>query len=359
MKYFYAVTLLFILTSCQKDEKKKTIDHDKTDWAFYKLNGNVKTITTKSWQLNERLEKEKTMHEDMTARNTDLTFTDEGLLARERSYITEDPIETKEFNGREKPLEIVQYVDNKPFIKTSYEWDTSGKNNTAIIRRNGDNSEIDHVKMEFHADKLAKKTTLSAQNIPTETTAYIYDSKGNVIEEDFYLTSYTIQYKNIYKYDKKNRQISEASYTAAGKKNFETISEYKGNNLTKKYTINAKGETEYSEDFTYDQKGNILTKLRYESIDKSTIQDKFMYDDKGNKVSWQILKNNTPISGAQFSYDSHNNLTSVISTDDKNNVIDKREYTYEYDKKGNWIKKTSRINNTKLLSSERTITYFD
>lgn len=357
MKYFYSCMVLFILASCQKEEKK-VIKHEETDWAFYKLNGNVKSITTKSWQVNGQLEKLKTMHEDQNARNSDLLFNEDGFLTNEKSYLTETPIETITYNGREKKLEVVQYMDNVPAIKTSYDWNTSG-NNIAVTKRNTDNTQIDRVEMEYHKGKLAKTTTLSSQNVPTEKTTYINDSKGNVIEEDFYLNKETVQYKAIYKYDKKGREISDARYTADGKLGYETIFNYDGKNIVKKYVVNDKGETEYSEDFTYDAKGNVTSRTDFNKSDNSKNTDKFMYDDKGNRLFWQIYKNDKPLILGKFTYDNKNNMISTISTDAKNNEIDRREYGYEYDKKGNWIKKTVKIKGVPQYIAERTITYYE
>lgn len=358
MKYFYPFIALLILASCQKDEKK-IIDHKDTDWAFYKLNGNVKSISTQSWQVNEKLEKLKTLHEDHSSRNSDLNFDEDGLLTDEKLYITETPLETIKYRGREKKLEVVQYINSAPAIKTSYDWDTSGENNIAITRRNADNSQIDRIEMEYQKDKLAKKTTLSSQNTPNEKTTYIYDGKGNVIEESFYNSTGEVQYKAVFKYDKKGNKISDARYTGDGKKSYETISNYDGDNLTRKFVNNSNGEIEFSEDFTYDKKGNMLTHLTYENIDKTKTLEKFSYDDKGNRLEWQIYKNDVPFMAGRFTYDSHNNQTSVIGVDANNKEIDKREYAYTYDAKGNWTKKIVKISGVPQFVAERTITYFD
>lgn len=358
MKYFYPFIALLILASCQKDEKK-TIDHKDTDWAFYKLEGNVKSITTKSWQVNENLEKLKTKHEDQSSRNSDLIFDEDGFLTDEKLYITEAPLEILKYKGREKKQEIIQYINNVPAIKTSYDWDASGVNNLAITRRNSDNSQIDRVEMEYQKNKLAKKTTFSSQNAPNEKITYIYDSKGSVVEENYYNSTDEVQYKVVYKYDKKSKKISDARYTGDGKKNYETISSYDGDNLIRKFVNNNKGETEFSEDFTYDSKGNVITHLTYENIDKSKTLDKFSYDDKGNRIGWQVYKNDVPFMAGRFTYDSHNNQISVIGIDANNKEVDRREYTYAYDAKGNWTKKTVKINGVPQFVAERTITYFD
>ncbi|MHA3788896.1 RHS repeat domain-containing protein [Flavobacterium hauense] len=358
MKYLYPLALLLFLGSCQKEEKK-AIDRTKADWTFYKLEGDVKSVYTKSWQISEKLEKLKTMHEDMSAHNGNMDFDEEGMLVAEKLYFDENPFMETTYKGREKTQNIIQYISNVPGIKTEYSWDESGKNNTAITKRNGDNSQIDRVEMKYQGDKIALKTTFNGQNNPTDKIAYVYDSKGNLIEEDLYLTSEYIQHKIIRKYDKKNRLTSEARYDKDSKKRLETFSEYQGDNLTKKYTLNDKGVTEYSQEFTYDKKGNTLTKLTFDNFDKSTSIDTHTYDSKGNKLTWEVTKNGKIFMKANFSYDKYGNTTLIEVMEPTGKIVDKREYIFEYDAKGNWIKKTTKIKDVPQFIAERQITYFE
>lgn len=359
MKYLYPFALLLFLASCQKEEKKP-IDRTKADWTFYKLEGDVKQLSTKSWQVDGNMQKIKPMFEDMSTHDSDLIFDEAGMLTSEKQYIGETPFEETTYKGREKKQQTIQYINNAPGIKIEYDWDTTGKNNTSITRRNSDNTQIDRVEMKYQGNKLAQKTTFNAQNNPNDKIAYIYDSKGNVIQEDIYLNSEYVQHKAINKYDKKNRKISEARYNKDGKKQYETISKYEGDNLMKKFTLNDKNEVDYSEDYTYDSKGNVLTHLTFENFDKSYTLDTYTYDGKGNKLTWEITKNKKPFMSATFTYDKYNNTTSVIVKDSNTGMeVDKREYIYEYDAKGNWTKKVTKIKGVPQFLAERTITYAD
>lgn len=359
MKYLYSLSILFILASCQKEEKKAPIDHAKTDWAFYKLEGNVKSVTTKSWQTNDKLEKLKTMHEDMSAHNGTLTFDESGMLVSEKYYYNDAPFLETTYKGREKTQQSTQYINNAPGIKTEYGWDKTGKNNTSITRRNADNTQIDRVEMKYQGNNLAQKITYNAQNNPTDKVAYIYDNKGNVIQEDIYMASEYVQYKAIYKYDKKNRKISEARYDKDSKKHFESTYEYEGDNLMKKYTTNKKGELEYSEDYTYDKKGNVLTQTTYENYEKSTTVDTYTYDEKGNKATWNVTKNGKLFMRANFTYDTHGNNTKTEVFDANGTLVDNREYVFEYDTKGNWTKKISKVKGVPQFIAEREISYIE
>lgn len=358
MKYIYPLSLLLLLISCQKEEKK-VIDRTKADWAFYKLEGDVKNVTTKSWLVNDKLEKIKTQHEDMSMHDGDMVFDENGLLVSEKFYINEKPFEERTYKGREKKQHILQYINGNVGIKTDYGWDQSDKNNTSITRRNPDNTQIDRIEMKYQNDKITEKITYNNQNNPTEKIVYTNDKRGNVIEELNYQGLEIIQYKSVKKYDDKNRILSDISYDKKSKKLYETVYEYKGNNLTKKYTYDNKGKIEYSEDFTYDAKGNMLTQLVYEKFDNSKTLNTYTYDSKGNRTQWAVSKNGKPFMTAFFKYDAKGNTTVIGSADASCKEKDKREYEYEYDKTGNWIKKTIKINGTPQYIAERQINYID
>ncbi|PZR09482.1 MAG: hypothetical protein DI539_21940 [Flavobacterium psychrophilum] len=359
MKYLYPLALVLFLASCQKEEKKP-IDRKKTDWTFYKLEGDVKNVSTKSWQVDANMQKIKSLFEDMSMHDSDMVFDEAGMLTSEKLYINDTPFEETIYKGHEKKQQTIQYINNAPGIKIEYGWDKSGKNNTSITRRNSDNTQIDRIEMKYQGNKVAQKTTFNAQNNPTDKVAYIYDSKGNVIQEDIYLNSEYVQHKGVNKYDNKNRKISEARYSKDGKKQYETISKYDGDNLMKKFTLNDKNEIDYSEDFTYDKKGNVLTHLTFERFDNSHTMDTYTYDNNGNKLTWEISKNNKPFMTADFAYDKYNNTTSVIVKDSKTGMeVDRREYVYEYDSKGNWTKKITKIKGVPQFLAERTVTYSD
>lgn len=356
MKYLYPLSLLLFLASCQKEEKKE-IDRTKTDWAFYKFEGDVKSVTTHSWLVNDKLEKLKTQHEDMSMHDGDMAFGEDGMLLSEKFNINGAPFEENTYKGREKKQQTIQYINQTPGIKTEYGWDKKG-NNTSITRRNADNTQIDRIEMKYQGDKVAQKTTLSGQNNPTDKITYIYDSKGNMIEQDMFMASEYVQFKSIYKYDKQNRKISEISYNKESKKLFETIFTYEGKNPVKKITYDGKGETEYSEDFTYDKKGNELSRLTYEKFDKSTTLDNYSYDNNGNKISWKVTKNDKLFMTATFTYDKYKNTTLISVLDATGKEVDKREYVYEYDATGNWIKKMTKIKGVPQYIAERQIAYY-
>jgi hypothetical protein len=358
MKYLYPLSLLLLLVACQKEEKK-VIDRTKTDWAFYQLKGDVKSISLKSNLVDASLQKGKTQHENMSDHDTDLDFNKNGMLVREKQWRDATrPFEETTYNGRENKLLKLQYINNAVGIKTEYLWDKTGKNNTAITRRNTDNSQIDRIEMKYKDGHMIEKITYNAQNNPLDKVTYVYDSKGNLRGENIYLHSEYVQYKTKYDYDNKNRIVAESRYDKDSKPVYTTTYQYKGNNLIKKETTNEKKVVDYSEQFNYDPKGNMISHITFERYDNSNTVDKYIYDALGNKTDWTVLRNDVPAMKASFKYDDKNNLTATHAVDGSGKVIEEKLYKFEYDTQGNWTKKTVNINGKPAFVAERTITYF-
>lgn len=359
MKYLYPFALALLLISCQKEEKK-VIDRTKADWDFYKLKGDVKSVLTKSWLVNDNLEKQKTLHEQASDHDSQITFDDQGLLIKEDLFLRDAPFQQNTFNGREKKQQTLQYMGNAVGIKTDYTWDATGKNNTSIIRRNPDNTQIDRIEMKYQGDKLAEKITYSAQDNPIDKITYMYDSKGNLNLENIYLSSEYIQYTAIYKYNDKNKKVFEGRYDKDSKMIYETKYQFDNDgNVLKKITIDKNGEIEYSEDFTYDKKGNMLTRLTFEKYDNSKTIDRYAYDSNGNQIKRNLTKNDVSLMDVNIAFDKNNNQTLYVVKETSGKQLVKRGYTYEYDANGNWTKKTILIDDKPKFLVERQISYLE
>lgn len=356
MKYLYpAALLLLLMVSCQKDEKVKKLDREKTDWAFYHLKGNVKSISEKSTPADARF---TSKYENMSEHDKDITFNDEGMLIAEKKWMdASTPFEEFKYNGREKIVEQKQYMSGKPSIITVHTRDKNG-NTTSIIRRNPDNTQIDRIAMKYSNGKLSEKTTYNIQDLPVQKIKYLYDAKGNLTEESLLLQNEMVTYKTTYEYDGDKKKSAELKYDKDGKLMYKTSYAYNGDHLAKSATTDADGTINVSEKIEHDKKGNILTFTTFEKFGNSETTDKYTYDDKGNKTSWTVLKDNNPIMKVAYSYDKFNNLTGLQS-EDNNGTPDSRSYTFEYDKAGNWIKRTTVINGTPAFIAERKITYFE
>ena len=359
MKYLYPLALLLLLASCKDEEKetKTSVDREKTDWSFYKLQGNVKTISEKSYEIHGSDQKGATKHEVQSRHDSDLTFNEKGLLVLEKKWMANNiPFEEIQFNGRDNMESKTQYINGQPGIKTEQQRDKSG-NITAIIRRNGDNSQLDRVVLTYKGKNLVEKKSFNSQDNPTDRTTYTYDPKGRLKGEEMYLNTEYVQVRNQYEYDAENRKISETRYSK-DKMIYKTVFAYDGKNVTKKETTAPSGAIEYREKSSYDKKGNLLERYIVDSADKSVTHEVCNYDANSNPTSVKVDVNNVPQSEILYTYDGHGNVTAVKISNGKGESLDSREYGYEYDDQGNWTKKSVIINGKPSFVAERKISYF-
>lgn len=360
MKHLYIIALIAFVVSCQKkEEEKPPIDRAKTDWAFYGLKGDVKTISTKSWLAKDaNFTKGDTRHENSSEHDADLSFDENGKLIREKLW--RNGVKTHSeatYEGRDHMIQHIQYVNDKPGAKTEYSWDKKGHNVT-ITKRNPDNTEIGRDEMKYIKGNLTQKVTYNAQNNPTDKRIYKYDAKGNLISEAIYLRSEYVQFTNKYRYDDQKRMLTEARYDKDNKLVSRTEFEYHGKHLSKKTTFNGAGQEEYSETFNYDANGNLMSQTSYEKAENVTNVEKYTYDSQNNRISWAFQRNNQLLAKAEYKYDNNKNLISSNTSNMAGGSNDSRQYEYEYDSQGNWIKKKVTIKGKPAFIAERTITYY-
>ena len=160
----------------------------------------------------------------------------------------------------------------------------------------------------FYTDWGARQSETSYDNSGDETwmTEYIYDDKHRLIERNFYYDKELSSREKNYKYTEKGLVKSYKSYNNEGE-------------LT---------ETSYYE---YDEKGREI---------ECTVEN----DER--EVSYSIVK--------AYNEEGYQSLHKFISSYYKNT----EEYTYEYDKIGNYIVKNEMTKGGDSYINERTIVYY-
>lgn len=366
MKYTYSLAIaLFILISCKKEDTstttEQTVDRSTTDWEFYSLKGNVKSVSLKSNGIdNTNPDANIIKHETPTEHNKDIEFNEVGMLILEKKQNSSGgPYEQTKYNGHNKKLEKIQYINNEPGIKTVFEWDESGQNNTSVTRRNPDNSQIDRKVLKYEGNKLVEKLTFNKQDKLVDKVTYVYDDAGNLTGENLYLNNDEVVIKNAYKYNGNNQKVSYTRYNKDSELLFNTQYEYKGDNLILEETRGKEDKIEYSKKMTYDDDGNMLSKISYDSYEDSETIEKFVYDDKGNKITWDVQKNGEPFLKINYSYNEKGDLNGLSTYNNSGKIIEERKYKYDYDKEGNWIKKNIYINGELKFVEQREITYYN
>jgi antitoxin component YwqK of YwqJK toxin-antitoxin module len=85
----------------------------------------------------------------------------------------------------------------------------------------------------------------------------------------------------------------------------------------------------------------------------------FKYDDNRNIIEEKIFNNFGEFySKEMFKYDSKGNLIEANKYNSHENLEEKWTLKYEFDEKGNWIKKVTYVDGEVTRITERTIDYY-
>lgn len=153
-----------------------------------------------------------------------------------------------------------------------------------------------------------------------------YNHKGNIIESNEYNSDGSLNFKRTYEYDDKGNKIKSNEYKSDGSLGYKSISKYdnKGN-LIEGNVCKLDGIQDYRWTLKYDDKGNLIKKEYY--------------------GLHRPLKNNT---GQWIAKRGPWKITLKSSS----------TFKYEFDNKGNWIKRIDFYNNIPEHIIEREIEYF-
>lgn len=355
MKYLTIAVACLLAVSCKQD-KKETIKppHEKTDWAFYKLNSDVQQISIVSEKVDGPIPVYGT--EYSTDTNVSMTFNEYGDLISEKKTTGTTPLEENAFEGRNILLSKKQYTGGKIAIILENQWDAAKKNITAAIKHNPDGSPIDQVKNTYINGKVTETVHLNSQGSVISKNTFKYDKKGNLIQEEIYPDGHVLKFSVKYEYDKDNKKVSETRYSA-GMLVYKTVYTYHNDLLKTKVTTDSKGKEEYKEEFQYDTKGRVALHKTIEVPLNSTTIENYTYDIAGNTLSWSTAIKGEPSISTENTYDANNNLMGTKTMSD-NKVVESRDYRYTYDIHKNWIQKQVSINGKPTYNVTRTITYY-
>lgn len=225
---------------------------------------------------------------------------------------------------------------------------------------------------------------------------FVFDKKGNVVEEITYYGVEGVDHRNIYEYDKMNNFTRMDSYEKDGKKRYTILNSYnkqgkllmhteEENNIIReeshtfeeltdnhekyrlkdgKYVIKEYSEgriksitkytranqVEYQSVYKYNASGKTIEAGSYQDNDttKFVPNTLYTYDESGRLIQRQGYSSEV--------YDLYGNIISQVYENPLGTYTSK----YIYDKKNNWIERITYLPNGKLRSIlERKIEYFD
>lgn len=165
--------------------------------------------------------------------------------------------------------------------------------------------------------------------------------------------------KTIFTLNDKGQQSEEVQYSSEGKLGLRRTYEYdeKGNNI-KQTQFRADGSLASTKAFVYDSKGNV-TKLTQEYQGSPASTKKFVYNESGQLIE-EISYDDKGNIDFRFerSYDLNGNKKEEIKYK-RSERLSVQIWKYEYDKTGNWTKKTQSGGDEMATHIvERTIVYY-
>ncbi|MFA7066239.1 MAG: hypothetical protein WC199_05595 [Dysgonamonadaceae bacterium] len=195
---------------------------------------------------------------------------------------------------------------------------------------------------------------------------YKYDDNSNMIEENWCHPDGRILSNRIFKYDNNGNMIEENYFSSGGSPDSKYLYKFDDNgNMIEKYSA-YNDQVLYRERlYIYDDNGKMIeeqyfrrsvdrfhmkTLYKYSNngkmIEESVFNSdespsrKFIYNENGNIIEYYYYNSEGFDSKNLYKYDTNGNKIEENQFNSDGNLEWQRLYKYEYDYKGNWIKKT-------------------
>jgi len=212
----------------------------------------------------------------------------------------------------------------------------------------------------------------------------IFNENGSMLECKIYKIDGSLHYKVIYSYDKKGYLMEENLYDSIGEVKYK--SKLKNHTIKNPYlselveTYDSKGKLIITEEREFDDSGNIIeSRTTYIETDgdKNSRISKMEYNSNKNLIREEKISVDRVI---EYSYNEKDLLKSVAMYDSNMRIkdygykryeyndngdiveietsINKKNYQYDYDENGNWIKRIQFDKGIPSFLTEREIEYY-
>jgi len=324
----HLLTLLVFCLSC-RSQVPTTKEKIKNDLTEKNLKGKIKSLAESHYDIVEKFG-------DMQ----------KGNLQNKIVY---------QYNSNGKETENATYYESgsKPASKNTTKYDVKGnKIQLSIYDFEGT------VIFNYKYDSKGNLTEESQPNF--SKIVYKYNEQNKLIDKSEYkkyIKGFQLESKDIFKYDERGNQIEWASYKGDGSLYSKT--QYKfdsNNNLIELLYKSPDGKSDSRVTKKYDVSGNEIEYSSYDSKGRLSDHSSKKYNDNGTVSE----------SYRSYSYESDPNTkyTEIYRSDNNGNQIEysfgtsRTTYKYEFDKLGNWLKKTEFQNDKATSVTERTIQYY-
>ena len=315
-----------------------------------------------------------------------------------------------EVRGKVKAMKITEFrsVDSsgvivKDFFKeieeTEYFFDING-NCTKYIKSYIDNDVISSQKTSYEYNEIGNRII---ERVDTSITAeWKYNSKGLLREEKIYDVEANLIEKSNFEYNNKGNRVkkilfsnemcfhcnnTDYGYTYERMDSVSRIYTYQYNengNLIEHKEISSKNEVVKTVNFYFNNAGNKYLKKEFNNIDSLVTKEEWEYNEFGDlineiqscpiqtwctvynlqgKIIEEFGKDHNEIISTKvvFLRDDYGNSVSMKVFNDVDGTLNLKQHSisrYEYDDKGNWIKRGYFIDENPRYIMEREILYY-
>jgi antitoxin component YwqK of YwqJK toxin-antitoxin module len=195
----------------------------------------------------------------------------------------------------------------------------------------------------------------------------VRSSSSRITEERTYRNDGSLLSRQMYSYDANGNLANKVSYRSD---NFEMnkwvyAHDSHGNKTEEKYFDAGSLKTRFT--YEYDERGNVIKSVSYKEDGSVEYSGMYKYDDK-NRRTEIVIDGPTGLGDRRrvYRYNEKGHLSEEILYASNKSVEDRKVYVYEFDQKGNWVKRTTSIwtmNSGKLQPesnqiTQRTISYY-
>lgn len=338
---------LFLILSCKNNEENVISENDLDD---FDLIDNVDSVVESLRFFNDAgiiMEADPLNPEHF---QTVLTFDEKGLLIERKLVKSNGHIhEHFRYHGKDTLLSIDQFQNNELLFKTQYTYTADGK--LSKWEKKSINGElIESREYRFQDGKVIAEIRKNPGM--QHEIRFVYEADLMVSEERW--TNNRRKSKTSYVYNSDKLKIKEILFDANDKLVYTATFEYEDNRIALEIYRNEQNEVVRKSTFAYDDNGNIIFQSKLENNTPEVIEQN-TYNENNQLVEQIVSENGTLIWQQNYSYDKNGKVIESMSFDRI-----KREsisYQYEFDNKGNWIKRTMIVDGKPKQLFSRNISY--